>query len=767
MFKIDLKKAIYISAATIFFASCSSDNKQSSAISSGWKSYSQDQKIEYKVDSVLALMTLEEKIGQMTQFSGHGTPTGPEIGDEFKQYLEKGWVGSMFNVWGASGLRKMQDQALEHSRLKIPLLFAGDVIHGYRTTFPIPLAEACSWDLELMEKSARIAAKEATSAGISWTFAPMVDISRDARWGRVIEGAGEDPYLGSLVAKARVKGFQGIEDYTDFADEFTMIACAKHFAAYGAAEAGRDYHTVDVSDRTLREIYFPPFQAAIDAGVATFMTAFNEISGVPCTGSKYLYTDVLRDEWDFRGMVVTDYTAINEMIDHGYAKDLKEAAYKTLDAGIDMDMTGAAYVQHVKQLYEEGKITVRQINQATARILELKFMLGLFDDPYKYIDENREKKWVGHPEHMKEARLNAQKSLVLLKNDKDLLPLDENKKQSIALIGPMVKERESLNGEWAIQGDRNESVTFFEGMTERYKNTKVTFNYAKGCDLLGENGKNGFKEAIDAARKSDVIYAAMGEDFNWSGEAASRTNITLPEPQRELLKELKKLNKPIVLVLFNGRPLDLSWEDEHVDAILEAWYPGTMAGHAVADVISGDYNPSAKLTMSFPRNVGQCPIYYNTKNTGRPWDENDPQDYRSSFIDTNIWPLYPFGHGLSYTHFEYNNLEISSESIKKEEQLIASIDITNSGEFDGEEIVQLYIQDISASVTRPIRELKGFEKITLKRGETKNVKFTIGENDLKMLSLKNEWIAEPGMFKIWIGKDSRDNKNSAMFELLQ
>lgn len=728
---------------------------------SNWKSYSSDPVIEAKVDSVLALMTLEEKIGQMTQFSGHGTLTGPQINDDFKKYLEKGHVGSMFNVFGAEGLRKLQEQAMAHSRLKIPILFAADVIHGYKTTFPMPLAESCSWDLGLMERSARIAAIEATSAGISWTFAPMIDIARDPRWGRVMEGAGEDVFLGNEIAKARVKGFQGIETYKDFSGDHTMLACAKHFVGYGAAEAGRDYNSVDISDRSLRETYLPPFKTSVENGVATFMTSFNTVNGVPATGNKYLFKDILRDEWNFRGVVVTDYTAINEMIPHGYTEDLKQASEKAIHAGIDMDMNGAAYIQNLQQLVKEGKVAEHQINIATARILELKFLLGLFDDPYKYMDLKREEKNTMTSEFMAEALKGAERSIVLLKNENDILPISNNTKQRIALIGPMIKERESLNGEWAIKGDRSKSVTVFEGLHTLYKNAK--FSYVKGADLMGEANQKLIRNAVNIAQKSDVVIMALGEDFNWSGEAASRSDIRLPKAQRALLKAVKKTGKPIVLVLLNGRPLDLSWENENVDAIVEAWYLGIRTGDAIANVLSGNYNPSAKLTMSFPRNVGQVPIYYNALNTGRPFDQNNPQDYKSFYLDVENSPLYPFGYGLSYTSFEYSDLKISSEILKKGRSITVSIHVTNTGNVDGEEIVQLYTQDIFASVAQPVKQLKGFKKITLKKGESKIVSFEITPDMLSIININNQQVTEEGKFKVWISPNSSNVQNEAIF----
>lgn len=740
---------------------CKTNTKQNSE----WKSYSQDQIIEKKVDSLLSIMTLEEKIGQMAQFSGHTNLTGPATGDDFREYVDKGLVGSIFNVFSVKALRQIQEYAVEKSRLKIPVLFAADVIHGYKTTFPIPLAESCSWDMELMENSARTAAIEATADGICWNFAPMVDIARDPRWGRVMEGAGEDPYLGSLIASARVKGFQGINTYRDFTNPNTMIACAKHFAAYGAAEAGRDYNTVDISDHRLRETYLPPFKASVDAGVGSFMTAFNEIAGIPCTGSKYLYTDILRDEWDYRGMVVTDYTAIEEMIDHGFAKDLKEAGMLSVNAGIDMDMKSMAFTKHLEELVKEGKVDELVVDRAAARILEMKFMLGLFDDPYKYLDEERANKLVGNTEHLDQALKVSQRSIVLLKNQDQVLPLKPEIRKRVALIGPMIKERNSLNGEWAIRGDRNESITLFEGLNDRYENSEVIFSYAKGCSLGDKDDMNGLKEATGLAAKSDVIVLALGEDYNWSGEAACRTNIKLPEPQLHLLKALKKTNKPIVLVLFNGRPLDLSWEDENIEAIVEAWYPGTMAGLAVADVLSGAYNPSAKLTMTFPRNIGQIPIYYNHKNTGRPYVDGSGVDYLSSYRDVPNSPLYPFGYGLSYTNFKYQNLQLSSSEFNKQGNIKVSAEIKNIGNYAGEEVVQLYIQDITASVTRPVKELKGFKKIYLEKGESKVVNFTIDKSTVEFLGMDNKLIAEPGKFNLWIGSHSADETLKSEFKM--
>ena len=761
-----------LSISVIALAACNTINESPVP---GWNSYSGDKVIEHKVDSVLSLMTLQEKIGQMNQYSGNFAATGEVSETQSGEYLRKGMIGSTFNVFGAEHIRMLQEQNLEHSRLKIPMLFAADVIHGLETTFPIPLAEACSWDLELMEKTARAAADEATASGVAWNFAPMIDMSTDPRWGRVMEGAGEDVYLASLIARARVKGFQGIEDYTDFAKGNTMMATAKHFVGYGAGQAGRDYHTVDVSERSLHETYYPPFQAAIDEGVASFMTAFNDLNGIPCTGNKYLYQDVLRDQWRFNGMVVTDYTAIMELIPHGYAKDLKHAAKLSLDAGIDMDMISEAFVTHLQELVEEDEVSENQIDIAVARILEMKFLLGLFDDPFRYCDVEREKAVMMNDDYIELAHKAAQKSIVLLQNDNEVLPLKKDAGKRVALIGPFVDERESLNGEWAIKGDRNKSVTLREGLEAKYAGSNMRFEYAQGTTLplidrntekvstVNVPDKKGFAEAINVAKQSDVVLVAMGENYHWSGEAASRTDITLPGNQRELLKELKKTGKPIVLVLFNGRPLDLSWEAENVDAIVEAWYPGLMAGHAVADVLSGDYNPSAKLVMTFPRNVGQVPIFYNEKNTGRPFNDDAPADYRSNYIDVENTPLFAFGHGLSYTNFEYSNLKLDKNKFEKGGSIKASIDITNTGNYDGEEIVQLYIQNKVASVTRPVKELKDFEKITLKKGETRTVEFVIDEQTIEFIGVDMLPTVEAGNFNLWIASSSDDESNKTQF----
>ena len=744
-----MKKKLLIGAALILSVgmACTSG-------AGDWQSYSGDKRIEERVDSVLALMTLEEKIGQMTQYSAKSDiVTGPQVNTDIEPLLKKGYIGSLFHATSSAAIRKTQETALAESRLKIPVLFAFDVIHGFKTIFPIPLAESCAWDAELAERSASIAAAEASAVGVNWTFAPMVDISRDARWGRVMEGSGEDPYLGSLLSAARVRGFQG-EKPEDLMRLDKMLACAKHFCAYGAAEAGRDYNTTDVSERSLRDIYFPPFKAAKDAGVATFMTAFNEISGVPCTSSKFLYQDVLRDEWGFNGFVVTDYTAINELVPHGVARDEAHAAELAANAGIEMDMTGGVFHAHLLQAVKEGKVNEETIDNAVRRILEMKFLLGIMDDPYRYLNEEREKATIMKPEFLEAARDAARKSVVLLKNENNFFPIQPSERKTVALIGPMVKERNSVNGGWGGRGDRQRSVTLFEGLEKKYGNSNVRFLYAEGCDLR-KPGTAGFAQAVSVARQADVILVATGEDQNWSAEAACRTDITLPASQRDLLKELKKTGKPIGLVLMNGRPLELTWEDENMDAILEAWYPGTMAGEALADVVSGDYNPSGRLPMTFPRTVGQIPIHYDMKSTGRPADESGkPNKYTSRYLDVPNSPQYCFGYGLSYTTFGYSDLRVLTPETAVGGEVRVSVRVTNTGGRDGEEVVQLYVRDLLSGVTRPVRELKGFRKVMLRAGESREVTFTLSPDDLSFWRLDKKWGQEPGEYHVWVGHDS-------------
>lgn len=717
-------------------------------------------KAEFVAD-LMSRMTVEEKIYQTVQFTSDGTVTGPKSGDNFITRIQQGKVGSILNATGAKETREIQRINLENSRLKIPLLFGHDVIHGYKTIFPINLAMASSFDPKAVEFAARIAATEASSAGVHWTFAPMVDIARDARWGRVSEGFGEDSFLGTQMAIANVKGFQG----DDLSKNNTILACAKHFAAYGAAEAGRDYNTVDMSERVLRDTYLPAFKATVDAGVKTFMVAFNEIAGVPATGNKFLIRDVLKGEWKFDGLVVSDYTGINELVAHGFATDNKNAGELALQAGVDIDMVSAAYMNYTRVSYNEGKVSLAQIDDACKRILDVKYDLGLFEDPYRYSDEKREKETIYKPEFLEASLDIAKKSLVLLKNNNSILPLNAN--QKIAFVGPLVSDDYNIIGSWAALGDRTGFATSVkEGVTNYLKNiSNITFD--QGVEI--QSGKRDMmQKALDNAKNADVIVAVMGERENMTGEAASQTNIDLPGLQKEFLAELKKLGKPIVLVLFNGRPLTLTWENENMDAILEAWWPGTRGGDAIAQTLFGANNPSGKLPMSFPRNVGQVPIYYNHKNTGRPYlGPTDPeQKYKSQYTDVVKSPLYPFGFGLSYTTFEYSNIKISSDIIKFGEKLKITVDVKNTGNYDGQEVVQLYIRDLVGSVTRPVKELKGFEKVALKKAETKSVSFEISSEDLKFynLDMKNE--AEAGSFEVFVGENS-DTERKANFELVK
>ncbi|MCE5206311.1 MAG: glycoside hydrolase family 3 C-terminal domain-containing protein [Porphyromonadaceae bacterium] len=753
--------------AAVLLASCGS-HSDGAQDSGKWQSYSGDKRIEKRVDSVLKLMTLEEKIGQMTQFSANWSITGPVMSDDFRPYLEKGLIGSIFNATSVEGIRRFQQYAVDSTRLGIPILFGQDVIHGYKTIFPIPLGEACSWDLEMMRRTAEIAAIEASSDGINWTFAPMVDISRDARWGRVMEGAGEDPYLGSKVAKARVIGFQGSGDGSRLGELTTLLATGKHLAAYGAAESGRDYNPAELSEHTLRNVYLPPYRAALEAGVGTFMASFNEINGIPATADRWLLTDILREEWGFKGFVVTDYTGTNELVPHGVAEDEQHAAELAVNAGIDMDMTGASFIKYLTQSVKEGKVSEKTINTATRRILEMKFLLGLFDDPYRYLNEARAKQNTMTTEFMETARKAVASSVVLLKNDNQLLPITKASGKTIALIGPLMNDSINMNGEWAGLGNRNKSVPILQGLTEKYAGSTVKFLYVAGSTIT-ETTPGKIAEAVSAASRADLVIAAMGEDFNWSGEAAVRTDIRLPEPQRELLNALKETGKPIVLVTLSGRPLDLSWEDENLDAILQAWFPGTQGGYGIADVIAGDYNPSARLAMSFPRNVGQIPIYYNQKNTGRPVDlSNEKIDYKSSYLDTSITPLYPFGYGLSYTTYGISDVKLDKSSMKAtNDKITVTATLQNNGTREGDMVVQLYIRDLVGSVTRPVKELKGFQKVNLKSGESKQVSFELLSEDLAFYGIDMKKKTEPGNFKLWIAQNSADNSNETSFSVTQ
>ncbi|MDC1259707.1 beta-glucosidase BglX [Flavobacteriaceae bacterium] len=721
--------------------------------------------IEQKVSALLNQMTLEEKIGQMNQYNGFWDLTGPapSSGNAAKKYdhLRKGYVGSMLNLRGVKNVRKIQKIVVEETRLGIPLIIGFDVIHGYETLSPIPLAESASWDLEAIKKSAEVAAEEAAAAGINWTFAPMVDISRDARWGRVMEGAGEDPYLGSKIAFARVKGFQG----SDLSKHNTLAACAKHFAAYGFAESGREYNTVDVGTSTLNNIVFPPFQATIDAGVRTFMNAFNELNGIPATGNTNLQRTILKDKWKFDGFVVSDWGSIEEMVTHGHAKDGKHAAQIAANAGSDMDMESYLYVNELAALVREGKVKEAYIDDAAKRILRVKFELGLFDDPYKYCDERREKDVIGQPAFHEAALDMAKKSIVLLKNDNQLLPL-KKQGQKIALIGALASDKTSPLGSWRIAAKDNTAISVFEGM-QAYTGNQLT--YAKGADVsLGQTkfidelkinttDRSEFPQAIAVAKTADVVVMVLGEVGYQSGEARSRTDLGLPGVQQDLLEAIYKVNKNIVLVLNNGRPLVLNWHQEHLPAIVEAWQLGTQSGNAIAQVLYGDYNPSGKLPMSFPRAVGQVPIYYNYKNTGRPLIPIPNTVFWSHYQDVENSPLYPFGYGLSYTTFEYSDLKTQVVSAT---EVSVSVTLKNTGKFTGKEVVQLYIKDHYASVTRPVRELKGFELVSLEANESKKIEFTLSEKELGFYDNEGKFIVEPGDFSIFVGGDSNTTLQS-------
>ncbi len=718
--------------------------------------------IDRRVDSVLKLMTLEEKVGQMTQYNGFWDVTGPApkdgvAADKYEQ-LKKGWVGAMLNVKGVKDVRALQKIAVEQTRLGIPVLFGYDVIHGYKTISPIPLAEAASWDMEAIKRSAGIAAAEAAASGLNWTFAPMVDVSRDARWGRVMEGAGEDPYLNSLIAVARVQGFQG-----DLS-EFNLAACVKHFAGYSFAESGKDYNTVDISNNTLHNIVLPPFKAAADAGALTFMNSFNELDGIPATANAYLQRDILKKEWNFKGFIVTDWGSMGEMMAHGYAKDLKHAAELSANAGNDMDMESHGYVQHLANLVKEGKVSEDKIDDAVRRILRVKFELGLFDNPYKYCDETRERQTVGKKEFHEGALDMAKKSIVLLKNDnKNLLPL-KKQGQKIAVIGALANDKTSPLGSWRIGADENTAVSVMEGL-QQYKGNQLV--YAKGADVaLGEpkfivetkinmTDKSGFGEAVNAAKGADVVIMVLGEHGLQTGEGRSRTDLGLPGVQQELLEEVYKANPNIVLVLTNGRPLALPWAAQNIPAIVEGWHLGTESGHAIAQVLYGDYNPSGKLPMSFPRSVGQLPLYYNHKNTGRPGDGQPSESvFWSHYMDEQNSALFPFGHGLSYSKFEYSNLKLSSPSFGEKGDIKVSVDITNSSNVDGKEVIQMYLRDMIGSVTRPVKELKGFELAEIKAGQTKTITFTINEKTIEFYTANSKWEAEPGDFKVFVGGSS-------------
>ncbi|MFQ3598403.1 MAG: beta-glucosidase BglX [Chloroherpetonaceae bacterium] len=745
--------ALLLTFATMISVACSSPKKQDA-----------ETEINRRVDSVLALMTLEEKVMQVSQTAAwfDFKTKKTNINNEHLSKAKMG-LGSFLMVSEAAVAKKLQEAAMQ-SRLKIPLIFGFDVIHGYRTTFPIPLAESCTWDTAIAYQAARIAAIEASSAGINWTFAPMVDIARDARWGRIIEGAGEDPYLGAKFAAARVRGFQG----DDLSASNTIAACVKHFAAYGAAEGGRDYNTVDISERTLREIYFPPFKAAVAAGAQTVMTSFNEVAGVPSSISKYLLTDVLRKEWKFNGFVVSDWESIDEVVAHGAAKDYEDAAQKAIAAGLDMDMEGESYPKFLVKLVQEKKVSEETLNQAVRNILRVKFRLGLFDNPFKYIDEAREKETMLKAEHRASARNAATKSIVLLKNENDLLPLTKSLK-TVAVVGALATSKRDMLGEWEMVGMPDDVITPLDALKSTLKNASVL--YAKGYELPSPAWKKNKgeakepteaeltalrNEAVAIAKRADVIIAVVGETADITAEAHSRADIGLPRGQEELLKELHKLGKPVVMVMTNGRPLAISWAAEHLPAIVCAWHLGVEAGNAIADVLFGDANPTGKLTVTFPRSVGQIPIYYNHKNTGRPSrPETDKDRYKSKYVDLPDSPLYPFGYGLSYTTFEYSDLKLSKNEISKSETLTISVTVKNTGKRQGVETAQLYLRQLVGTFTRPVRELKGFQKVELSAGEAKTITYNIGKEELATLDKNFKPVVESGVFEVYVGSDSR------------
>jgi len=738
------------------------------------------QNLDQKIEDLLSQMSLTEKIGQMNQYNGFWNFTGPQpiSGDSKKKYdqLRKGLVGSMLNVRGTENVKEVQRIAVEESRLGIPLLFGFDVIHGYKTQSPIPLAESASWDIDAIKRSARLAAKEASAAGLNWTFAPMVDISRDSRWGRVMEGAGEDPFLASMIASARVRGFQG----SDLSDPNTSLACAKHFAGYGYVEAGRDYNTTEISINTLHNVVLPPFKAAADSGVGTFMNSFNDLNGIPSTADKFLQRDILKELWKFKGFVVSDWGSIREMIDHGFASNRSEAGRLAILGGSDMDMESSIYIEKLEELVNSGKISIDYVDDSVRRILRAKFLLGLFDDPYRYIDSDREEKIIGSKEILEGALDIAKKSIVLLKNENNLLPL-KKKGQKIALIGPLAADKNSPLGNWSIAADKDSAISVLEalslGVMRRHKGNDLI--YKQGVRLINkvpdgfheevsinENDRTGIEEAVIAAKEAEIVIMVLGEYGYQSGEGRSRANLDFPGLQQELLERVREVNKNIILVVMSGRPLILNWADENIPAIVQAWHLGTQSGYAISEVLYGDYNPSGKLTMSFPRSVGQMPLYYARKSTGRPGADGEDQGsvFWSHYQDEKNTPLYPFGYGLSYTKFRYSKITLTNSKMSPDETIYAEITITNTGKVKGKEVVQMYIHDRYASATRPIRELKGFQIVELEPRESKTVAFKIDRSLLEFYSGNNRWEAESGDFDIYIGTNS-DTKIKASFVL--
>jgi beta-glucosidase len=765
-----MRKATYLFFLAALFSLSSGFAQQKKAVTAA------DQKMNTFIKNLLSKMTLEEKIGQLNLLTGGEATTGSVVSTGVESKIKNGQVGGIFSLTTPARIRKAQEIAVNQTRLKIPIIFGQDVIHGYKTTFPIPLALSCSWDMALIEKTARIAAVEATADGLNWTFSPMVDISRDPRWGRISEGSGEDTYLGSEIAKAMVKGYQG----DDLSKYNTMMACVKHFALYGAAESGRDYNTTDMSLHRMYNEYLPPYKAAVDAGAGSVMTSFNDINGVPATANKWLMTDLLRKQWGFDGFVVTDYTAVNELIDHGLG-DLQAVSALSINAGVEMDMVGEGFLTTLKKSVQEGKVKEQQITNACRLVLEAKYKLGLFEDPFRYCSEERAKNEILTPEHLKVARETAAQSFVLLKNQGHILPL--KKAGTIALIGPLANTGSNMPGTWSVNSDLKNTISLLEGLKANAgadlkilhsmgTNLLTDPEYQKRATMFGRDiprdnrsEEEMINEAVATAQKSDVVVAALGESSEMSGESSSRTNLDIPEPQKRLLQALLKTGKPVVLVLFTGRPLTLKWEDENVPAILNVWFGGTEAANAISDVLFGKVNPSGKLTATFPQNVGQIPLYYSQKSTGRPLEEGKWfSKFRSNYLDVSNEPLYPFGYGLSYTTFDYSNLKLSKTKFKAGETITATITVKNTGAVEGKEVVQMYIRDLVGSITRPVKELKGFQKINLKAGESKDINFKIAVEDLKFYNADLKFVAEPGDFKIFIGTNSRDN-SEASFQL--
>ncbi|MBD3749982.1 MAG: beta-glucosidase BglX [Sphingobacteriales bacterium] len=766
-----MKPLKYLIAIGVF-TTVSSFAQQKATIKSKADTFLSSSKMHDFVDQLMSKMTLEEKIGQLNLLTGGEAITGETKNTDLENKIKKGEIGGFFSLTSPQKIQKVQKLAVNNSRLKIPLIFGMDVIHGYKTGFPIPLALSASWDTIMIKKTAEIAALEATADGINWAFSPMVDITRDPRWGRMSEGSGEDPFLGSAIAKVMVQGYQG----KDLSAHYTMMACVKHFALYGAAEAGRDYNSVDMSKNRMYNEYLPPYKAAVDAGVGSIMTSFNDINGVPATANHWLLTDLLRNQWGFDGMVVTDYTAVNELMAHGLG-DLQAVSAMSLHAGVDMDMVGEGFLTTLKKSYTEGKVSMQDIDRACRMVLEAKYKLGLFDDPYRYCNVERAKTEIFTPQNVNFAREAATKTFVLLKNQQQLLPL--KKSGTIALIGPLADSKLNMTGTWAVSTDNFKNISVKQGLENAVGNAAKIL-YAKGSNLVADSvyqsratmfgkaipydsrpEKEQIEEALAIAKKSDVIVAAMGESAEMSGESSSRSNIQIPAVQRRLLAALLETGKPLVLLVFNGRALDLSWENQHIPAILDVWFGGTEAGNAIADVLFGKVNPSGKLTVTFPQNVGQVPIYYNHKNTGRPLEEGKWfTKFKSNYLDVSNDPLYPFGYGLSYTTFEISKPELNRNVMYAGGKIEVTVQVKNTGNRNGEETVQLYIRDMVGSITRPVKELKGFKKLFLRAGETQTVTFTLTEDDLKFYNEDLEFVAESGAFKVFVGDSSTNLKET-------